>query len=90
MAKVVDDFLKSRPTEDIRGFIEELQAEFPVGKMEIGGVFRFSACELDVGRDDIELSMWDHPDKLVSVDRAPERRRGVIGLRQRKKQRNGL
>lgn len=38
-------------------------------------MFRFNGCELDVGRDAIELSMWEYFDKLVPVELPRVKRR---------------
>lgn len=75
VAKVIDDFLVAGSTEDIKGFFKELSGEFQVGKTAIGGLFRFNGCEIDVGRDAVELSMWDYIEKLSPVELTRERRR---------------
>lgn len=67
VAKVVDDFLITGRTEDIKAFMKELAEEFEVGKTAIGGAFKFNGCEIDVGADVIELSMWEYLDKLSAV-----------------------
>lgn len=43
-------------------------SEFKVGKTTIGGVFRFNGCEVDMGNEAIELSMWDYIEKLTPLE----------------------
>lgn len=67
IAKVIDDFLIAGKTEDIREFMRELSKEFEVGKVTIGGTFYFNGCEIDVGTNAIELSMWEYMSKLSTI-----------------------
>lgn len=54
--------------------MRELSKSFEVGKISIGGSFRFLGCEIDDGDEMIELSMWDYLEKIKKVGITGERR----------------
>lgn len=58
--KATGDFLVRGKVEDILNYMRELYKKFKVGKISIGGSFRFIGCEVDVGDEMVELSMWDY------------------------------
>lgn len=74
IAKATDEFLVSGKTEDARNFMRELGKAFKVGKVAIGGTFRFISCEVDVGDDVLKMSLRDFLDRIKKVKIADERR----------------
>lgn len=77
VAKVIDDFLIAGKTSDIREFLNDLSDEFEVGNTAIGGNFRFNGCEIEVGCDAIEISMWGYLEKLspIQISRSRNKQR---------------
>lgn len=59
VAKAKDDLFVSRKAKDVQNFMRELAKAFNVVKVSIGGKLRFMGCEVDIGDELVEPSMWD-------------------------------
>lgn len=60
VAKSTDNLIVPGKSEDIRHFMRGSEKALKLGKLSIGGTIRFMGCEVDVGDELVELSMWDY------------------------------
>lgn len=74
LAKTKDDFLVSGKFDDVKNYMQELGKEFTVGKVSIGGTFRFIGCEIDIGDKIVKISMWDYLDRIRNIKISDDRR----------------